>query len=198
MKTVYTLIGPQGVGKSTWLRDNWKHGQIQGPVHVISPDTTKVEAAKSFGIKYDDIFLKPKNEEMVDARLGNIITVNTKLHYEKVFSAKTLANCLSNKELYEAKQSSKNVVIDKTNMTIKSRKYSFSNFPDCIHVAILFVVDNMKQLLENVKQRSEALNDKFIPDHVVKNTFHTFEEPTSEEGFDAIRKIPPFWERISL
>ena len=80
----------------------------------------------------------------------------------------------------------KNIVVDRTNMSVKSRKKILDRIPeDYIKVAILVTCDDDVE----VKRRLESRKGKSIPWHIVENMKKAFEEPTEAEGFSSVTRI---------
>lgn len=103
---------------------------------------------------------------------GNINDVE---HNEQVF-----------KELYKrAKKyllADKNVIIDATNITVKSRRKALSHFKDidCFTQCKVFAIP-YKECLARNKQRN-----KEVPNEAIKRMYSNFQVPFYEEGFDRI------------
>ena len=76
----------------------------------------------------------------------------------------------------------KSVVIDQTNLTVKSRKKKLDRFTEKYYkIAIVWQLE----LVEHIR-RKEQRPDKFVPDKVLNRMSLSFEIPTLDEGFDLI------------
>ena len=61
-KTIWVLVGPPSVGKSTWIKNNFEQ-----PPYVISRDDLVEVIASKLGWTYDDMFTAPPR----DYKLGD-------------------------------------------------------------------------------------------------------------------------------
>lgn len=78
----------------------------------------------------------------------------------------------------------RDVVIDQTNLTRKSRKQKTSRVPNTYRKRAVYFEISLKEALERNKHRE----GKFIPESVLKRMYHTFEIPNNTENFDAIER----------
>ena len=93
------------------------------------------------------------------------------------------ADRLFKAELSKAIADGKNIIVDRTNMTIKSRRRILANVPKNYHkVAAVFSVDE-DELKKRLQQRDLATG-KHIPDSVINDMRRNYSEPTLDEGFD--------------
>lgn len=79
--------------------------------------------------------------------------------------------------------SKKNVIVDATNLTIKSRRSILAigkQFPECEKIAIVMITPINVAKFQN-KQR-----DRIVPDYIIDLQVARFEIPFYEEGFDKI------------
>lgn len=93
------------------------------------------------------------------------------------------------KEMFEefknAIENNKNIVVDRTNMTIKSRRRFLSNIPKhYIKYAIVFDTDK-ETIFKRNKERFEKTG-KHIPENVIESFIKNFQMPSKEEGFEYI------------
>lgn len=79
-----------------------------------------------------------------------------------------------------------NIVVDRTNMTIKSRAKILANVPnDYKKTAITFEVNNK----DEHKRRLDSRPNKVIPPFVLEMFKNIYVKPTKDEGFDEIITI---------
>jgi predicted kinase len=88
--------------------------------------------------------------------------------------------------IQKASKEGKNVIIDMTNMTRKRRMYNLDSFGDEYYkVAVIFpILDEAEYERRNLKRKEEE--QKFIPNHVLKNMISSYQTLSKEEGFDKI------------
>lgn len=144
---VKVLIGAPGSGKSTWIKNNV--GDIDDNVVIISSDDLLEKWGKVRGLTYSEAF------NHAEFRFKDIET--------EMFSI--LDNAVANKN---------NLVIDRTNMSKKSRNRILSHVSkDYTRIAIVFNVDR-KELDRRLAQRV----GKHIPKNVVDGMLKSYEEPS--------------------
>lgn len=162
----YILVGPPGVGKSWWTDEN-----VPDP-YTISYDNAVTAVAKANNLKYDDI---------AGPKAG-------------VFR-KDIAE-LEKQQVTNAVASGKNIVVDKTNMTVKSRKRAMKAIEgsegDFEKVAVFFDFRGLEPLiLKSVERRAMEEGDKNIDPGIVMGMMNRFEMPSTSEGFDDIIVVDP-------
>lgn len=193
---VYTLIGPPAVGKSTWVDKAFMGKQR----YLVSPDATKMTATRLFDLSYSELNARPKNEHDIEPRFGSIIESNKKLMYGDVYTANRMAQKLLYKAMRDAQKSTIPVVIDATNMTVRSRRFMCSKFmnersenKNFRNIAVVFDVDmtDLDIILKIANERSQK--GKYVPSNVITKALKSYEAPTLEEGFDNILHITPFF-----
>lgn len=88
--------------------------------------------------------------------------------------------------LKEASDLKKSVIIDMTNMTVKRRMATLINFDeDFSRIAIVFPILSEEEYAKRNIARN-AKENKWIPPAVIKSMIDSYEEPTSEEGYDRV------------
>jgi predicted kinase len=90
-----------------------------------------------------------------------------------------------NLRLLEASNSNTDVIIDMTNMTVKRRRSTLNHFTNFYKEAVVFPVlsDDEYERRNNIRTVTE---NKSIPLSILKSMFDSYQEPSSEEGFDKI------------
>jgi len=79
-----------------------------------------------------------------------------------------------------------NVILDATNITIKSRKQIFLNIKEPCKKICYIVNTPYEVCIERVKKRNEDINSHQVPLEVVRRYLESFEVPFYEEGWDNI------------
>ena len=155
--TLTVLIGVPRSGKSTWIAQN-ANDQV-----VISRDTSLVEyAQKKYNTKtYSEAFksLSDDDQKAIDTIIGN--------------------------QFSNAVKAGKDIVIDMTNMSKKSRRKWVSQYGGNTK-AIVFATD-----MDEISRRNEhdrKTIGKFIPQYVIDNMAKNFVFPQYDE-FDEIEMI---------
>lgn len=150
------MVGLPCAGKSTW-RTKFLNKVDRTKWNVLSTDDLIEKDCRANNKSYSEFF------KILDFS-----------KYENIFY-----NNLKNSILED-----KNIIIDQTNLTKKSRsrkiKYLNENYKK---IAIVFITDIEKIYLRN-KERFEKYG-KFIPIHIIDNMNKSFEIP----GFDEFEKI---------
>jgi len=100
-------------------------------------------------------------------------------------------NKLFNEKFLEAIKNNKNIIIDKTNMTIKSRKKLLSKIPKHYKkIAVLFEWDRTVLLERNINRNKTE--NKYIPINVIDNFIENFQSISDDEIYDEIININSF------
>jgi hypothetical protein len=165
-RKLYVLVGPPGVGKSWWIRQN-----VDDP-YIISYDNAVSAVAKANKLKYDDI---------AGPKAGSF--------------RKDIAE-LEKQQVTNAAASGKDIIVDKTNMTVKSRKRAMKAIEgsesDFEKVAVFFDFRGLEPLiLKSVERRAMEEGDKNIDPGVVIGMMNRFEMPSESEGFNDIIIVDP-------
>lgn len=88
--------------------------------------------------------------------------------------------------LKEASDLKKSLIIDMTNMTVKRRMATLRNFDkDFSRIAVVFPILSEEEYAKRNIARN-AKENKCIPPAVIKSMIDSYEEPTSEEGYDRV------------
>ena len=78
----------------------------------------------------------------------------------------------------------RDIIVDRTNLTRKSRKQKTSRVPNSYQKRAVYFEIGLKEALERNKHRE----GKFIPESVLKRMYHTFEVPNNTEDFETIER----------
>lgn len=81
-----------------------------------------------------------------------------------------------------------NVVIDATNITVKSRRQVFANIKADCHKQCVVICTPYKECIMRVDLRNNHLykNEHFVPLEVLERYYKSFEVPFNEEGWDSV------------
>ena len=138
-----------------------------------------------------DTFLRKNNYENYEiiSRDDIMMSLHNNDDYTEAFKSvnQKLVDKLLNEKIYSAINSKKNVVINMTNLTVRSRHRNLCKFCQEIYdrIAIVFpklTTDEYK--IRNQKRKEEY--NKFIPIEVINDMVEKWEKVTLEEGFNTI------------
>lgn len=154
------LIGLPGSGKSTFVKQVLARVPIDEKPHISSLDN-KIEFEGALqGLNYTEAF-----------KTLNIGALSKQVKVE----------------LAEAATASKNIIIDQTNMSQKSRREKLALLEAYTVGAVVFEVD-AAELNRRLATR-EAATGKHIPQHVLESMAASYQSPTGEEGFKFLIKV---------
>jgi len=217
-KSLFVLIGPPAVGKTSWIAANIENENI--PFTVISRDQ----------IIEDQIFPKYKltNNELYalnppeDAEVGKIIPGMEKfgIVVQRSDGKKNFANSMSAnaekenliKKEYESairivnqlsEEDPYNIVIDAINATPLERQRvlnKFSSIKNLNKIAVFFKFEPYKeQIAKRAEKRAQDMKKEFgssfdraVPTKVYDAIFKRIQKPTEAEGFDDIVSYDSF------
>ncbi len=197
MSTLYALIGPPAIGKSTWIQKHAPHAKVMSRDDVIERLTHKI------GFTYDDAYVAPPQEGVSVGdtipgmeRFGKVVPSDRKW---RAFDFEIPQNLhkQAEQELRNAAssyaKSDNDVVLDMTNMNREDRALFMPMFQNHRKVAVVFNFQNDKiiaALKKKAEQRAKELakqgRNKTIPAQVIDRMVATYEPPTESEGFDEI------------
>lgn len=175
------LVGPPGIGKSTFISNiavgmtkfetPFNDSNINNtiPTHISSVDWYVEEYAEAKGKSYDQVW-------------KDYVKQATRKNHIATFKAISL---------------NRNVIIDQTNMTINSRAKKLALFPDNYKkIALVFDFGNLSA--HEYAKRLYFRNGKQIPIHVIEKMIVTYQAPTYDEGFDTIIGGPLFTSKDAI
>lgn len=91
-------------------------------------------------------------------------------------------------ELKDALKAGKNVIVDQTNLTTKSRAKKLALVPkDYYKIAYVFEIDEDE--LKKRLQKRQQTTGKHIPEDVILQMKKSYQQPSKSEGFDEIKII---------
>lgn len=172
-KQIFILVGPPATGKSTWVFQTFKEAP-----YIINRDVIVEEVASMFGITYDDTFKAVEDET--------------------IKKAKEVINNRFFKRIKDAVRQDKDIVVDMTHMSAKSRKKSLEIIKgyenEYNKIAIIFNFSGSEDIIKKVaQQRSVELQEKgktkTITDDVFDKMLSMYQEVTDQEGFDQILHV---------
>lgn len=200
-KTIYVLVGPPSVGKSTWIKQTF----IDVDPYTINRDEIVEQVAKTYGWTYDDLFVAPLPDQVegdVSEKYGTVVKSPEymtwqPLSYDKVLEANGKVAELFNKKVLEAK-GQENIVVDMTNMNVGSRKGALKAIEgsedEYKKIAVVFNFKGAEEVIKKVAQKraEEAKRQglsKTIPPEAFDRMFKSFQEVSPEEGFDDVINV---------
>ena len=200
-KTIYVLVGPPSVGKSTWIKQTF----IDVEPYTINRDEIVEQVAKTYGWTYDDLYVSPLPEQVegdVSEKYGTVVKSPEymtwqPLSYDKVMEANGKVAELFSKKVSEAK-GQENIVVDMTNMNAGSRVGALKAIEGVEHeyrkVAVVFNFKGAEDIIKKVAQKraEEAKKlglSKTIPPEAFDRMFKSFQEVSTEEGFDEVVNV---------
>jgi len=148
---VYMLIGPPGIGKSTYIKEMLLPN---GEYTVVSTDNLLEEKGKKIGLSYNEAFNEFNFKEIEKEFFINLkIAINER----------------------------QDIVVDRTNMSKKGRRRVLNLFPkDYLKIGILFDFSNRAKLDTQLNKRLSETG-KHISKKKVDRMIESYKEPTLEE-----------------
>ena len=202
-KSIYVLIGPPSVGKSTWVKNNLSN------VFIVSRDNIVEQVASNSNFTYDDLFVNPDQDLPMgyeDEKFGRVVTrpyylakfLPAKM-WDKIAICNKDINEIFEDRIKESKDTGEDIVVDMTNMNVKSRKGILNNFKDLRgyrKIAVNFNIEGedvqsaIKEIaIQRAIEISQKGGSKTIPEHVMNHMFTRYEPPSRAEGFDEIIEV---------
>lgn len=139
-------------------KSTWTRKHLQNNTSVVVSSDNLIEAwGKERGLNYDQAFKQCSQKDV-----------------ERQMKA-AFKDALENKA---------NIIVDRTNMTVRGRKQWLDAAKGYRKVAVVFVLDDATHKAR-LKAR-EIAEGKTIPAFVMKNMANSYVAPTKEEGFDQV------------
>lgn len=200
-RTIWILIGPPAVGKSTWAREN-----VSSDAHIISRDSVVERIAEDMGWTYNDMFSAPPAGANVgdkDEKFGEVVRSPRwmnwqRLSWSKVLRANELVKKEMNDEIKKARESGKDIVVDMTNLSRSARASVLGWIKglesDFNKVAVNFPFQGYQDVIKSIsKIRAQRMKEegksKDIPGKVMDEMFGRWQAPDLNEGFDDIVEV---------
>lgn len=150
--SIILLCGIPASGKSTWIRNKMKNEPKFSDYKILCTDNWIEEKAKKIKKSYVEIY-----NEYISESVENFV-----------------------RELYSYTKDKKNLIIDQTNINVKSRYKKLSLCENYIKTAVYFELELKEAIVRNCNR------GRSIPRYVLENYFHEYKRPTLDEGFDYI------------
>lgn len=192
MRNYYLLVGPSGIGKSTWLKQTTEKLTSDGTsFYVASRDEIVHEVAKENGLTYSEMFLVPTEfapEKTV------LVFENGQRVFELQHKLQSEVDSKFAKRLFEKlkDESVTNTYIDMTNLSRKTRKDHIKRFlglnePTWKVQAVSFLTneqiatDELKaKVLDVLVERCSKRTEQPISKEVLEKQLSRFTEPNIE------------------
>ena len=211
-RTIYVLVGPPAIGKSTWIKKTFKEKKP----YIINRDDIVEKVAESYGWTYDDMFAAPpQNKEEIDKaskdknfkeilnKFGKIVDSPSYMTWQpfsfsKVVEANNEVFSKFQQRVSNAHPSGEDIVIDMTNMNVNSRKGALkaieNNEQDYRKVAVVFSFKGNEELVQRIAaKRSEIAKsmgkNKTIPKSAIERMMSSYQEVSDSEGFDEVISV---------
>lgn len=155
MKTAYILVGHSYTGKSSFIK-NQKDIFVKKDFVIISSDFYLEAHMQHYNKSYDEVW---------------------KEHIKEVTKR-------SDEDFKSAIQFGYDIIIDKTNMSKKSRAKWIKPLLKADYDIVCIVFKHLSE--KELHLRRVARPDKFISDYIIEDMINRYEEPCINEGFSHI------------
>jgi len=193
-KNLFVLIGPPAVGKSTWIKKTF----TETP-YIVSRDDIVDEVSSELGWTYDDMFSAPSGEEEHNEKYGKVIKSPPFMtwqpfSYTNVVNANNEVTNRFKTKLNMASSSNKDIVVDMTNMTVKSRQSilgAISKENILKKIAVVFPFQGSEHIIKKIaEKRAKEIKlkggSKAIPPEVLDRMMNSYQPVSPSEGFDQV------------
>jgi predicted kinase len=194
--TVYALVGPPAVGKTTWTQNNLPDAAI------INRDSIVETVAARYGLTYDEAYTAPPDGAQEGERVKDMekfgLVVASDLNWRQFdFTLPRSIHREVKDELQSAlihhSKGDKDVILDMTNMVRADRDFYLQHFTEFRKIAVLFDFQEPKTIMA-IKERCAARHKKLllegrsksIPDSAIDRMIASYEAPSIHEGFHDI------------
>jgi hypothetical protein len=201
LKKFMVLVGPPSVGKSTWIQNN-----LPDDVYVINRDDIVEAVAEDYNWTYDDMFAAPPQDAQVgdfDEKYGKVVQSPSymswqPLSFDKILEANGIVFNEFNQRVAGAVPSSKDIVVDMTNMNARARSGAMRAVQGHENryekIAVVFETEGAEEFIKKVAAKRAAAakrmgKSKTIPPHVFDRMFSSFQKVEPSEGFDKIVSV---------
>ena len=141
-----------------------------------------------------DTYLRSKDfsDFVIISRDDILMSLHNTNDYSDAFNQvdQKLVDKLLNQKIQDCIDNKKNVIINMTNLSKKSRNKHLCKFPnsDYEKIAIVFPKLNLCDYINRNDNRKKEEN-KFIPVGVIQSMIENWQEVTEDEGFNTIIKL---------
>ena len=200
-KTIFVLVGPPSVGKSTWIKNTFDNDP-----YIVNRDDIVESVAQEYGWTYDDLFAAPPKDAQLgdsDEKYGEVVQSPSymswqPLSFSKVLEANGKVFSQFNERVAGAVPSGQDIVVDMTNMNAGARKGALraieGSEDNYKKVAVVFEFEGSEEFIKKVaEKRAEAAKrmgkSKTIPPAAFDRMFSSFANVSEDEGFDEIVSV---------
>lgn len=189
MRNYYLLVGPSGIGKSTWLKETTEKLAQDNVTtfYVASRDEIVHEVAKENGLTYTEMFTVPTefvSEKTVLLETGQRV-------FELQHKLQTEVDSRFAKRLFEKleDESVTNVYVDMTNLSRKTRRGHIKRFLGLDYdkaiwnvqaVCFLKAEQQKQKLLDLLIERCSKREEQPITKEVLQAQLNRYSEPNLE------------------
>lgn len=136
-------------------KSTWLAKQDMTNAVIVNVDQYIEQSAKAQGLTYSEVFPGEIKNAMVQSK----------------------------RDLLNSLRTGKNIYVDQTNLTVKSRKQKLDHVPKgYIKIAVIFPAPGNEEL----QRRLDSRPGKNLPDYVMRSMKNNFSRPRRGEGFDKV------------